>query len=247
MEKIKQTHTYFWICLLFMLSFSSCMPKEEREAISLLKKSIAAHGGQETWEGLKGIQFSKSTQLYLEDGTLEQDLIQRIDFRFNPVYSGTMQWVKDSVEHKLSFDGEKISYQMAGNPIQNPDFLQAKKKELDAALYVVGMPWMLLKDEEVKLSYQGIQESQLGNVEVIEVDYGPDADRWWYYFNPKTHLMVGNEVQLKDHRSLVENLDYSQVEDFLFYGGRKSYRLDSTGAKTYLRASYQYDNFKLIR
>lgn len=224
----------------------SCSPGEDQKSMELLKKSIAAHGGLSEWEELEAIHFSKKTVLFDEEGLVEEELDQRIEFQLKPNYAGKIAWSKDSIVHVLEFDGEKINYQMAGNQLQNTDFLSLKKQELDAALYVVGMPWKLMEDQSAKLIYKGVRETALGQVEVIEVDYGPGSDRWWYYFDTETHLMVGNEVQLKDHRSLIENLDFKTVNGMTFYGARKSYRIDSLGQKLYLRAAYQYGDYKLI-
>ncbi|WP_297335576.1 hypothetical protein [Algoriphagus sp.] len=224
----------------------SCHPAQERKAISLLEKSVAAHGGQSAWDKLKAIHFSKKTALFAADGSLEEELDQRIEFQLKPRFSGKMSWNRDSIAHVLEYDGETMGYEMAGNPIENPDFLSAKKKEFDAAWYVVGMPWKLLEDPSAKLTYKGIRETLLGKAEVLEVDYGPGADRWWYYFDPENHLMIGNEVQLKDHRSLIENLDFEVVDGMIFYGARQSFRVDSLGQKLYLRARYQYQGYKLI-
>ncbi|MFC3415092.1 hypothetical protein [Algoriphagus hitonicola] len=243
---MKRVNFYFLFLVFVGMTWFSCHPAEERKAISLVEKSIAAHGGQSEWDVLEAIHFSKKTSLFAEDGSLEEELDQQIEFQLKPQYSGKMSWIKDSIAHVLEFDGKKIRYKMAGNQIQNSDFLASKKKELDAALYVVGMPWKLLEDQSAKLIYKGIRDTALGEVEVIEVDYGPGADRWWYYFDAESHLMVGNEVQLEDHRSVIENLDFNQVDDFVFYGERKSYRVDSLGQKLYLRAAYQYGDYKLI-
>lgn len=243
---MKRADLHALLILIVGMICLSCSPGEERKSTELLKKSIAAHGGLSEWEELEAIHFSKNTVIFNEEGLVEEELVQWVEFQLKPNYSGKMSWTKDSIAHVIEFDGEKINYRMAGNQIQNTDFLSSKKKELDAALYVVGMPWKLLEDQSAKLIYKGVRETALGEVEVIEVDYGPGTDRWWYYFDTKTHLLVGNEVQGKDHRSLIENLDFKTVDGMTFYGARKSYRMDSLGQKLYLRASYQYGDYKLI-
>ncbi|WP_373397599.1 hypothetical protein V8V91_24095 [Algoriphagus halophilus] len=81
--------------------------------------------------------------------------------------------------------------------------------------------------------------------EVVRVDYGPEEDVWWYYFDPVSYQMLGNEVQLKDHRSLVENDTMEQAGPFLLYGKRTSYRINEKGEKLYVRAEYQYSDFEI--
>lgn len=235
-------NSYFII--LFIIAFS-CKPKQEREAIDLLGKSIEAHGGEKAFEDLNEIQFRKWTQLLDENGDVESETDQLIQFKLKPQLTGKITWEKDSVSHVIEFDGEKTFYSLGGNSVQNVDFLEAKKKEFDAAYYVVAQPWKLLQDEGAKLSYEGEKEVFSKTVKSIRVEYGPDQDVWWYYFDPNSNLMAGNEIQLKDHRSQIENLSFSQVLPFIFYGQRESFRIDENGNKLYLRAVYSYSDFQL--
>ena len=57
--------------------------------------------------------------------------------------------------------------------------------------------------------------------------------------------MIGNKVIIKDHTSLVENNTFDTTTGFIFNQSRKSYRLNDKGDKTYVRATYFYDNFKI--
>ena len=94
---------------------------------------------------------------------------------------------------------------------------------------------------------EGIKKLENGKeVAAIRVDYGLNSDTWWYYFDPSSYLMVGNEVQLKDHRSLVYDLSTEKADDLLFHGTRKSWRVDEAGKRLFLRAEYRYSNFELI-
>ena len=65
-----------------------------------------------------------------------------------------------------------------------------------------------------------------------------------YYFDVKTFQMIANKVILQDHTSFVENITFDTTTDFIFNQSRKSYRLNDNGDKTYVRATYFYDNFK---
>lgn len=231
--------------LLLLIFFLACTPKEERKAIDLLGKSIEAHGGEKALEDLSEIQFEKWTQLLDENGNIESETVQLIQFRLKPTFKGKITWEKDSIKHVIEFDGQQTSYQMGENSVQNSGFLQAKRKEFDAAFYVVMQPWKLLQDENVKLTYEGERIVFDKEVQVIRAEYGPEEDVWWYYFDPKTNLMAGNEVQLKDHRSQIENLSFSQSGNLKFYGQRESYRVDENGNRMFLRAIYSYSDFQL--
>jgi hypothetical protein len=231
--------------LVILFAWSACTPSPEEQALDLLDKSIAAHGGKEGWENLKGIKFQKWTRMLDAEGNIESELDQRHEFRFSPRFEGKIFWTKESIPHSMSWDGAVFRYQMGENEVLNPDFLASKKKDFDAAFYTVAQPWKLL-DKGGKLSYEGTKKLDMGKeVESIRVDYGPDADTWWYYFDPKSFEMLGNEVQLKDHRSRIYDLSSEQVEKMIFHGTRESWRVDEEGKRLFLRAEYRYSNYEL--
>jgi hypothetical protein len=232
--------------LVILFAWSACTPSPEEQALDLLDKSIAAHGGKEGWENLKGIKFQKWTRMLDADGNVESELDQEHEFRFSPRFEGKINWTKDSISHSMSWDGAVFRYQMGGNEVLNTDFLSSKKKDFDAAFYTVAQPWKLL-DKGGKLIYEGKKILENGTeVESIRVDYGLDSDTWWYYFDPINFLMVGNEVKLKDHRSLVYDLSTEQADKLLFHGTRESWRVDESGKRLFLRAEYRYSNFELV-
>lgn len=237
--------TYLLIGI-FILS-NSCTPNPEKQAHQVLEKSIAAHGGLAEWEGISSLTFRKWTRLLREDGSVESELDQLHEFRFQPYFEGKITWTKDSITHVSNWDGTKMSYFMGENEVENLDFLATKKNDFDAAFYTVAQPWKLL-DEGPKLFYQGQKNLENGNLaEVIRVDYGPDTDIWWYYFDPETFKMTGNEVQLKDHRSLVYNLSFEEVAGFKLHGKRESWRVNEKGEKLFLRAEYVYSDYQITR
>lgn len=232
----------FFVILLVPMA---CTPNPEEQALDLLNKSIEAHGGKEGWEKLKGIKFQKWTRMLDSEGNVESELDQSHAFRFSPQFEGEISWIKDSISHSMTWDGAVFRYQMGVNEILNPDFLASKKKDFDAAFYTVAQPWKLL-DKGGKLIYEGKKTLEDGaEVESIRVDYGPDSDTWWYFFDPATSLMLGNEVQLKDHRSLVYDLTTAKGDRLLFHGTRESWRVDDSGKRLFLRAEYRYSNFEL--
>ena len=233
-----------FLVLILVLQFS-CSHSPEQQAQDLLEKSIQAHGGQEAWEDISVLKFRKWTRLLDESGNIESELDQYLEFRFQPYFEGKITWEKDSIQHVISWDGAKIRYRMGENEVQNEDFLAAKKKDFDAAFYTVAQPWKLL-DQGGKLIYEGKKVLENGKeVESIRVDYGPDSDTWWYFFDPVTFLMVGNEVQLKDHRSLVYDLSEENVGGLKLHGERESWRVDEKGQRLFLRAEYKYSEYQI--
>lgn len=231
--------------ILISVHLLGCGTNPEKQAQELLEKSIRAHGGAEQWKSISSIKFQKWTRLQHEDGSIESELNQSHEFRFQPYFEGKITWTKDSIVHTSSWDGTKMTYLMGDNEVKNADFLAAKKKDFDAAFYAVAQPWKLL-DEGTKLTYEGEKTLENGRqAEVIRVDYGPDSDIWWYYFDPLTHLVIGNEIQLKDHRSLVYTESFEEVGGFQLHGRRESWRVNEKGERLFLRASYAYSDYQI--
>ncbi|OYX13881.1 MAG: hypothetical protein B7Z16_15160 [Algoriphagus sp. 32-45-6] len=57
--------------------------------------------------------------------------------------------------------------------------------------------------------------------------------------------MVGNEVQLKDHRSLVYDLSEENVGGLKLHGKRESWRVNDKGERLFLRAEYRYSEYHI--
>ena len=236
------------IAVIITAFFISCSPGKDKEAISLIEKSIEAHGGVQSWEGLQVFSMEKEGWLYLENGEVESHSLQQNEFRLKPYFEALMSWQKDSIRHKVVFDGLKTQYWMGDNEIQNESFLQSKKRDIDAAFYVMTKPFDLL-DEGKSLTYLGMEKLPNGNeVETIQVIDGdpddPRTDIWWYYFDPETSRIVAYKAKTSDHFSLVYNLDWDNYTGILFPAKRESYRVDSLGNHLYLRAEYTYRNYK---
>jgi hypothetical protein len=231
--------------LLFVLS---CSSDKDKEAISLIEKSVVVHGGQIAWDKLQAFSMEKESWLYFEDGQIESHSLQQNEFRLRPYFEARMSWEKDSILHKVIFDGISTKYLMGENEIQNQGFLLSKKKDIDAAYYVMTKPFDLL-DAGKNLTYLGLSQLPDGrDVETVQVIDGdpddPNTDIWWYYFDPETFRIVAYKAKTSDHFSMVYNLEWNETTGILFPAKRESYRVDSLGNHLYLRAEYSYRNYK---
>jgi hypothetical protein len=223
---------------------TSCI---ENRAVRIIKKSIAAHGGEEAWNNLESFSSEKETWLYLENGEVENHILQEIEFRQKPFFEAKMSWEKDSIFHKVVFDGSRTKYWMGENEIQNEGFLANKKRDIDAAYYVLTKPFDLL-DKSKNLKYQGITKLSDGReVETVQVIDGdpenPTVDIWWYFFDTASFQIVGYRVKTSGHFSMVYNQEWDNSTGILFPAKRESYRVDSLGNHLYLRAKYHFKNF----
>jgi len=235
------------LLLAFLLTalIFSCSQSSEKQGQELLQKSIEAHQLPKKWDDISNIKFKKWTRLLDENGVVESESEQWVEFRLKPYFEAKLTWTKDSVLHVVNFNGSKTSYQMGANPIQNEGFLKTKRAEIEAAYFVFAQPWNLL-DEKANLTYQGQKILENGKlIESIRVDYGPDSDVWWFYFDPFSYRLIANELHAKDHKSRIENTSYDESSGVLLAKERKSYRIDDSGEKVFLRAEYLYSDYEV--
>lgn len=231
------------LSFLLSLIFFSCTQSPEKQAQELVEKSIAAHQLSKNWEDISSIKFKKMTRLLDESGVVESESEHWVEFRLKPYFEAKLTWTKDSILHVANFNGSKTSYQMGENSIQNDGFLKAKKAEIDASFFAFAQPWTLL-DENATLTYEGEKSLEdAKSVQSIRVDYGPDSDVWWFYFDPTSSKLIANELYAKDHKSLIENLSYDETMGIILAKERKSYRIDGSGKKLFLRAEYVYSDY----
>ncbi|PSL02328.1 hypothetical protein [Cecembia rubra] len=240
----------FLLATLFIIFHYSCS-NQDRKSVEIINKSIAFHGGTENWENIQSISMVRDIWMFEENGDAESYVRQENEFRLKPYFEAKMSWEKDSIQHRVIFDGIKTQYWMGSNEIQNQGFLQAKKREMDAAFYVMTKPFDLLDDKKY-LSYEGKSELSGGvvveSIKVIDGDpKDPNTDIWWYFFDPNTFELVAYKVKTSDHFSLVYNLGWDKSSGVLLPARRESYRVDSLGNHLYKRASYGYGLYKVYR
>ena len=120
--------------------------------------------------------MEKESWLYTEDGQIENHSLQQIEFRIKPYFEAKMSWENESIMHKVIFDGLRTQYLMGENEIKNEGFLLSKKKDIDAAYYVMTKPFDLLDDGK-HLSYMGLTQLPDGaKVETVQVIDGDPND-----------------------------------------------------------------------
>ena len=231
------------ICLIFM----GCQDAE-LSAKDIIERSIDAHGGLSNWENIKQLSFDKETTLFKEDGSVELSTDQFQLFQPRPKLFGKIEWEDADSDILVMFDQGQVSKTINDSIVQDENELAKARNSFFAAQYVVHQPFALL-DEGVMLSLDGIETINEKNAYAISVSYPEDtadSNKWTYYIDAETFLVVANKVVLKDHTSWVENLTYNEDTDFIFNAHRKSYRLNEAGEKTYLRAEYFYSSYSVL-
>ncbi len=232
---------------LFLFLLLCCSGKTENEAKELVEKSIKAHGGQKTYENLKAISFLKTSRLFLEDGSLESEVVQNQSFQLKPDYRVQIEWVRNGNNHVIFYDGKKAIKTIDGQVLK--DSLEVVKAEnaAKAAAYVFFQPFELLNENTVLTMEANTELNDSTLAQTVSVKYQGDdnkSDKWRYYFNDDD-LLIANSVVLADHKSLIENLEFQKITGLIFNKYRKSYRVDNSLNKKYLRAEYFYDDISI--
>jgi len=223
---------------------------KDHPATNIVLNAIETAGGMERWRNIKELTFNKDFQLLDSLGSIEKDFRQIHTYKYNPV----------QIHIKSIENGDTIITEFGNNQYKrtiNGRIVEASQeslaKSVNTSTYVIGIPFKLLDPGSV-LRYEG---GALLNgehpVDIVSATYDADhnanhstSDIWKYYFNKENNRVVANWVKASDHYSLVENLTYEEAGGLLFNGKRVSYRVDESGKKQYLRASYKYYNYKVV-
>ncbi|TVZ56752.1 hypothetical protein OD91_2050 [Lutibacter sp. Hel_I_33_5] len=233
--------------LVVILSFFYCKEKENISAKFIVEKSIEKHGGLKNWNSLKELSFDKKVILYNEKGIIESDVSQHQKFIFYPKLSGKLSWKNKQDSMFIAYENNVIRKYINDSLVTDSKELMKARNSFFASQYVIRQPFDLL-NENVKLDYTGIVKLEDNkNAYEIKVAYKGDSklsDVWFYYFDVEDFKIIANKVIRQDHTSLVENITFNSSYYFTFNEKRKSYRLDSKGEKTFLRAEYYYSNYK---
>ncbi len=244
---------YLYISIITIL-ISSCTALkdpyasiEEDEAKKILTKAMAAYGGLDSWQQISYISFDKWYALYDAEGGEEVNLHQQHHYTPEKIY---MSWQEGGDKIEQSRVGQ--SYRKLKNGEAYPDTKQSSiENSILASTFVVNSPFNLL-DQGARISYDGETTFNGKQVHVIKAEYFPETqqhhttqDIWWHYFDQDSYISQGYKVKHLDHISLVENESFVTHQGFTLPAKRSSYRVDEAGNKLYLRAAYEYSNYKI--
>lgn len=264
MANLKKQYIHiFYLSILGVFFFSSCSNTEQKSIVDpiekiadaqvkdLLKKVFQSNGGLNNWTAKKSIQFKKYFALFDSLGTTEMSVNQIHQYNYAHGEEINIQWKKENKNHLLKSENGTISKTINDQPdtLANPISL---KNTVLSSTFVVNIPFNLL-DEGIVFDYIGIDTLEGGEVvEVLQADFDPNKynnhstkDTWWFYFDQNNYHLLGYMVKHADHVSYVKNLTFTEVKGFTFPLKRKSWRVNSNREKLYLRAEYEYSDYKI--
>ncbi len=226
---------------LFVAFLAGCA-HEEPIPEQVISRSISAHGGWETYQQLKSIDFTKTTILYDSLGNVASRTDQEQNFQFVPERSISVRWRKDQDTILVALRHGKVDKLVNDSAVVNEKELTKAGNLINAAEYVVFQPF-LLKDTNATFTYLGKRTINGRKTEAIGVNYGELKDPWVYYFDTCDHKLVGAQVTHNGNISLIENVSFDGTTGLLLNAHRKSYFIDDANNKKYLKAEYFYKAF----
>lgn len=235
--------------LLSLILLSSCQPSKN-QALELVESSVKSHGGQDTWENLKGFEVEKIVTHQGLAGEEEVVNTYKLQFRLTPFFEGNMQWEKDNIFHQVSFDGLKTRYMMGSNEILNEGFLANKQGELLSNFQAVSGPFALLENN-FNLTYEGIISLPDGRtVESIQATSSSPSNTstiiTWYFLDPETKKLLAQKVKKAGAYMLINNIKSDRFFGVDFPTRQEIYETDSIGTILQLQSVHEFINYKLI-
>jgi len=231
----------FIACLVFQIGCRDHYPNHLKgEAGSIIKQSIEAHGGWESWNEIDTLSVFKHIWSYNDSGEIALERAEKQFFIYRPTKEILIEWEEDDTTYFIDC-GEELHWYLPEHGAIPADSLSILNTALSAE-YVFCMPFKLA-DPGARFQYQGIENLEDGQqVYAIEVNYDEDKINhpWTYFFDTESLLLAACLVRHADGYSYIKNTSYISIDGRVHYHKRLSYDSDSLLQNLKLRASYLY-------
>ena len=220
----------------------SSQRENSNKAWDIVHASIQAHGGLEKYQQIQILEYTKTIILFDSLGNEESRTIQKHRYD-SGLKIARISWKSgdDSIEVRLE-NGHYTRY-LNGQIQSDENASGSAESTINAAFFVLFLPFKLL-DQNVSLKYHGTDSLRNGVIaHNIEPSFDEGDDRWWFYIDVESNLLIANKVSHKGRYSMIENLSFDTTSELTFNHHRKSYFVDSLNRVRYLRAEYFYEDF----
>ena len=113
---------------------------DDEKVKSILIKSIEKAGGIQNWKNITSIKYTKHSKLFYEDGTVEQDVIQRHEYSLQPYFTARISWKAEDNKHLIEYGNESVSKYVNEVRVQSDE--QSLRESVMSSFYVLGMPFL---------------------------------------------------------------------------------------------------------
>ena len=220
---------------------------KDSKSKSILKKAINYAGGFDNWLRIKNLSYTKHGILYFADGSVETDNVQQHRYKFYPEFSAEISWKENDINHRISYN-TKASQQFENDKLTEKDPTHA----VMSSLYVLGMPFKLLDSGTVLSSLESVVLRNGQKAQAIKANYDPKknsnhstSEEWIYYFDENNAAFLGSLVFHPPTYAYIENLTFTEHLPIKLPLQRKSYRTNEHREIQYLRAEFQYSDYKI--
>ncbi|AFL84644.1 hypothetical protein Belba_2076 [Belliella baltica DSM 15883] len=232
-----------YVVLFIFVYASSCSPSPEKQAKEIIASSISYHDPKSNWGNLERIVVEKQQINYDSEGLETSEIIFSQEFRLKPYFEAKHTWEKDSITHKVTFDGLNVNYMMGENEVLNPGFLKSNKAELELAYLDLVMP-MTLSSMSKSLLYQNkinLSDNRVAETVAVELKDGKNLD---LYFLPETYQLIAYKQKIRDEFEVVNNVEMQDYKGMSFPAKKEVFASDSLGNHLYLKSiiTYQLTN-----
>ncbi|MCH7401087.1 hypothetical protein ACFOUP_01720 [Belliella kenyensis] len=232
--------------LYFVLAFlllAACTSSSEQFASEVLKEALSTHDPSKAWLNKEALKINTVTVHFDTDGNILNSQENQLEFRLKPFFEGSNKWEKDSLIHKVTFDGLVTSYKMGQNEVLNKGFLKNKHDELLSAYMDIAFP---LNHKDVVKSISFLNKSKiLGNreAEVLEL-HTKDGRSLEIYILTETNEMIGYKRNTRDSYEVVYSVESDYLEGLLLPKKKEIFAADSLGNHLYLKSTVTYNYLK---
>lgn len=217
---------------------------------NILQRAMDKAGGWQQWKALQNVNFDKQYNLYNSSGEIEKTVLEQHHYQFLPDYHIQIKYTENGNQYEIILDEWGVQKKENGILDTTTNTTNLVNTIL-ASTFVANLPFNIL-DSTAQIKYLGIDTLRSNKaVDVVQVIYNANlyeqhthSDKWWFYFDQQDGTFWGYLVQHDNHFSYIENLSFQSIDGFQWIKERASYRTDSLRNLLYLRADYNYENYK---
>lgn len=208
-----------------------------------LEELLEESGGLSQWESIKTFRFDKSFKIYNAGQQLESSRNEEHFYLLSPQISREIHYKNGPDFITMMYNNDRYT-KLVNAAIDSLTTQSAIQQSMQAGVFVINLPFSL-SVKNATLTYLGIETFQEEKAHKLMVTFKESNDIWHLYYNKQSLTWLGYWVKTSDHYSLIVNEEMEEVKGFMLPRKRKSYRTDSAMNIQYLRATYDYDNYKI--
>jgi hypothetical protein len=226
-----------------LLIFFSCSPSPEKQVEEIIASSISYHDPKSNWVNLERIVVEKQQINYDAEGLEISEIIFSQEFRLKPYFEAKSAWEKDSIAHKVSFDGLKVNYLMGENEVQNEGFLSSKRAEIELGYQDLVLPMIISSVSKNAIYQNRTSLSDNREAEIVKVEL-KDGRIIEFYFLPENHQLIAYKQRIRNEYEVVNTVEMQDYKGINFPAKKEVFAADSLGNHLYLKSkiSYQFLN-----